>query len=282
MQAIVANVMADQGQTRGYTASGGSYAMRDMELNATGGEDRSFAVNSRANSDVINDALGTGLHEFTHVSSGVTYNNTGMLLTYGKHLNPAQIQAERDERIRAMTGISESVGTGQWTASESLSDFVMGQSDYALGIKAGQYVTGEKTKLLRDLYADSTIPATERADLSTNHAATQAVVPQPGSTTSKYQQHRDQYLAAPGGTAARKDRVRSEDESMATYMGAVGNQVGSSALVEYDPVINQMLVQYEQASTDRTSQYYRRLKAAALRSHVQRHNQRIRNRTAPL
>ena len=44
----------------------------------------------------------------------------------------------------------------------------------------------------------------------------------------------------------------------------------SDSLVEYDPVVNQMLVQYEHDSTDRTSEHYRKLKAAALRSHVQR------------
>ena len=44
----------------------------------------------------------------------------------------------------------------------------------------------------------------------------------------------------------------------------------SDALVEYDPVINQMLIQYEMATKDRSSQHYRQLKAAALRAHVDR------------
>ena len=45
---------------------------------------------------------------------------------------------------------------------------------------------------------------------------------------------------------------------------------GTDTMVEYDPVINQMLAQYEHAGGDRDSQYYRELKAEALRSHVNR------------
>lgn len=44
----------------------------------------------------------------------------------------------------------------------------------------------------------------------------------------------------------------------------------SDSLIEYDPVINQMLMQYEHDTDDRDSQHYRQMKAAALRSHVQR------------
>ncbi|MBP0984108.1 MAG: hypothetical protein J6A19_10330 [Oscillospiraceae bacterium] len=41
-------------------------------------------------------------------------------------------------------------------------------------------------------------------------------------------------------------------------------------MIEYDSVINQMLMEYEMNSKDRSSQHYRQLKAAALRAHVDR------------
>ena len=50
----------------------------------------------------------------------------------------------------------------------------------------------------------------------------------------------------------------------------VMDQTGPDTMVEYDPVINQMLSQYEHAGGSRDAQYYRILKAEALRSHVRR------------
>ena len=57
----------------------------------------------------------------------------------------------------------------------------------------------------------------------------------------------------------------------------------SNTLVEYDSVINQMLMQYEHAGqqsgqADTGSKYYRTLKAMALQSHVDRQNAKLKRR----
>jgi hypothetical protein len=48
-----------------------------------------------------------------------------------------------------------------------------------------------------------------------------------------------------------------------------------ASMVEFDPSINDMLMWYELSTKDRSSRVYRQLKAAALASHVKRHNAQL-------
>ncbi len=58
------------------------------------------------------------------------------------------------------------------------------------------------------------------------------------------------------------------------FMSLPGNS-SSNTLVEYDAVINQMLMEYEMKTDDRSSLHYRKLKSAAAGAHVRRHIARL-------
>ena len=59
------------------------------------------------------------------------------------------------------------------------------------------------------------------------------------------------------------------------------NEIAASnydAMIEFDSVVNQALLNYERLNpSDRSSQYYRKLKAMALRAHIRRLEQRLEN-----
>lgn len=44
-----------------------------------------------------------------------------------------------------------------------------------------------------------------------------------------------------------------------------GKKSNADTLIEYEPVINQMLIEYEMQTNDRSSEHYRKLKAASQR-----------------
>lgn len=75
----------------------------------------------------------------------------------------------------------------------------------------------------------------------------------------------------PGLSEAAVADMRTNDAGFRQMESALGGiSDDSDALIEYDPVINQMLSEYESASDDRESEFYRKTKAAVLRSHVNR------------
>lgn len=76
-----------------------------------------------------------------------------------------------------------------------------------------------------------------------------------------------------------KADLRKQAQLLADYNEVMTDNYDS--MIEYDSVVNQALMLYEyQHPEDRSSQYYRQLKAMALRAHIRRLEQRLANEEA--
>ncbi len=76
-----------------------------------------------------------------------------------------------------------------------------------------------------------------------------------------------------------KDKLKKDAVQFNSYNAQIGENY--NAMIEYDSTLNQALLLYErQYPKDRSSKYYRNLKAAALRAHVRRLQQRLENEEA--
>ncbi|MBQ1266886.1 MAG: hypothetical protein IIY06_09005, partial [Proteobacteria bacterium] len=76
-----------------------------------------------------------------------------------------------------------------------------------------------------------------------------------------------------------KDKLKKDAVQFNSYNAQIGDNY--NAMIEYDSTLNQALLLYErQYPDDRSSKYYRNLKAAALRAHVRRLQQRLENEEA--
>lgn len=76
-----------------------------------------------------------------------------------------------------------------------------------------------------------------------------------------------------------KDKLKKDAVQFNSYNAQIGDNY--NAMIEYDSTLNQALLLYErQYPKDRSSKYYRNLKAAALRAHVRRLQQRLENEEA--
>ncbi len=241
LSAITANVMADQDETDSLISERASGTTRTMALNpADHSETRRFNVTANSTKPG-SSALGTFLHEFTHVSSGKTFNNTGMYLTYDPALGEAGIIDEYRQRYQTAESLRQTV---MQSKDAALKYFAPSKLNYATGAIALDYEQAARGSLQKDAESQNP-PASPRA---------QRIQRETGLL--------DTFMHAlnPANEAERILRRRS-----------------SATLVEYDSVINQMLAQYETDYSERDSKYYRQLKAAALASHVKRHNMRLKN-----
>ncbi|MBQ1266900.1 MAG: hypothetical protein IIY06_09125, partial [Proteobacteria bacterium] len=76
-----------------------------------------------------------------------------------------------------------------------------------------------------------------------------------------------------------KENLRKQAQLLADYDEVMKDNYDS--MIEYDSVVNQALMLYEyQHPEDRSSQYYRQLKAMAFRAHIRRLEQRLVNEEA--
>ncbi|MGI6119648.1 MAG: DUF4157 domain-containing protein [Desulfosporosinus sp.] len=273
MQAITASVAADQTSTIGYSVGDKSDAKRIIGSDNAGGVTKSYIVRNRVNSD-LNDAIGTGLHEFTHVSSGKTYDNTSNFFTLPMDATPDEIKKERDERVDRMEGIKKAIPTAK---SQKKAKSLESQMGYAISESYektyNKYIPDTKVNHLREIYTAKNINTDHlKNDFDWKNAVKNNYAKQIGDLPN-----------VTNMTPKTKERIISESQSLNKIEKVFTSELQkgilphSDSLVEYDSVINQMLLQYEHASKDRSSEYYRKLKAAALSSHVKRHNQKLLN-----
>lgn len=86
-----------------------------------------------------------------------------------------------------------------------------------------------------------------------------------------------QKLEQVGVSPEERAKYLNDIQMARTYSGAMATGTFGS-MIEYDPVITQALINYERNNpNDRSSQYYRKLKAMALRAHIRRLEQRLEN-----
>ena len=330
---ITAGVLADQnasGAADPYyvpqqTRSAASADFHPGSAGYSGGHN--YTVVSRT-SKSRNDAMGTMLHELTHVASGEDYQNAG-LMTISPNANDDEIRERTNERVASTEKIMDALDTAklknlntdepslkafatdklsysvenklpQYNASEragNLRPFIQNalQSrglDEETSLSAGQYNSNTKTiqyllgqgdkPHFRDEFnapmenLQSSLTDAERTDLTRIHSmsekqghvsdvlGTEQNDPKKRKADEKRKQSVRKLMLAK--RASENDR-RKDFVDMELH--------GSSALVEHDSVMNQLLLQYENAGInagqqDRDSLFYRRLRNAALKAHVQR------------
>lgn len=273
MQMIVANVMANQSKTH-FRSAMVSNSEKSWTPNRS---DHSYEVWGRTGNN-LQDAAGTTLHEMTHVSAGESYGNTSALVTAHKDASPQELRALRDERVKRFKGLRETVPeqlsaepgarSGEYGAT-----FVDQRSSYALNDKTlGTYIPKIKGKLLQEQALARGQQVPERAEAQERAKRGELdqeliISASRGDRRGIGQQHLDSMI---------EDAEGLNSVSLA-FQGDLRNGKKSNAdtLIEYEPVINQMLVEYEMQTDDRNSEHYRKLKAAALRAHVQRHNAKL-------
>lgn len=319
MQMITANIMAAQGKTNQFVAGGKSDSKREW---GPGRANSSYTVQARTG-DGLSDAMGTSLHEFTHVATGEAYGNTGMFLSAEQGSSVDQLRAKRNRNASRMNGIVGSFGIAPQqdmakTRSAYGQTYLQDRAEYATGGKMiDQYLPGEEYKLMKEEMGSR--HETTTADLKTlaqggklrRDMAAVTAAPDRGGMTAAHvngiqedMSGLDTARAAFGGEEDSRKVVLLAQEAKVTklfndrktltkdtpeyesadkkYKAADSRLAAlskdsshSDALIEYDPVVNQMLLQYEVQTDDRSSEHYRKLKAAALRSHVDRQKAKL-------
>jgi hypothetical protein len=242
MQAITANVMADQANTT-YIPGTNSAATRQMSDEGDGPETRGFTVTGRTQNEDA-DRFGTNLHEFTHASVGHTYDNTDLFLTYDAGMSAEGVKAESEGNAATLLDIWQSANAS--VEKNPLARFIREKATYAMG---GGAASG---------YGDS---------VKSSIAALDTGISAMGNQSGQGKKARME-----------KDLASFRTLTLISPEAAGPGPAAVAPVIEYDTVVNQMLAQYEMGSPDRTSQLYRKIKAAALGAHVKRHNQRLKNR----
>lgn len=279
---ITANVMADQGKTDFMAGSSGSYRVYkdddpdNYRYHVGGRADTS----STANNSIHMDNVGTTLHEFTHASVGESYDNTRMFISADKDASDEELLARRDDRVNRINELLESgknlnISTKQGKYNSAL---VKDRASYGLGKKMALYknnLLGCMSDQKKSLSGDK-LNKVEKEGQQMEHinglfaSEDQKYAKKYMSYSDKMKTIQDKKRGLKEGTAEHGRLQKQYDELRKQQEEEGKKSSHSDALVEYDPVINQMLIQYEMATKDRSSQHYRQLKAAALRAHVDR------------
>ena len=150
---ITASVLADQNaggaQAPEFKATTrGSDARVVFDPGAQGYQDgHHYVINSRTSGTRLNDAMGTTLHELTHVANGEVYQNTDNLISAETGSTPQQLHNRREQRVQALLGIQKAGPTAkiksiadQEGGIQSLAKYSKGRLEYAGGNKLGLYL----------------------------------------------------------------------------------------------------------------------------------------------
>lgn len=279
MSAIAANVLADQGRSK-VQASTVSNAKRIMDPNAA--EDYSYLVNGRAILGENNhmDNVGTLLHELTHVSAGESFDNTRLFFTADKESSRDDLLKRRDDRVHRFSELLESGESVNYRSKDGTYDknVIEGRKDYALGSKMStQYAPNFQKKIDEDL-AIATGENREALEAEKNQIAFYGdVFDKKAERTQSnilYNERKKLEAQKSPKNNERLNQIQAQLEALSK-----AQITNSDSMIEYDSVINQLLVQYEMATNDRSSQHYRQLKAAALRAHTDRVISKLKNRS---
>ncbi len=324
LQMVVAGVLADQ-NAAGASAptyqptSTGSGAIVSFDPGSPGFEGaHHYHIHSRVHGTSGNDAMGTTLHELTHVANGEAYQNTELSLSAEK--GSTDLAARRNERAERLMALNQALPTAKTTqiadqkgGTQTLGAYHRDRLGYAGGDKLFQYlsqrkeVAGRDTALayaaqkfqndderhtfgqkFKDLKMADMIAFLDTAAGGNSEQTIPADIPEDFQQTlsdadrTNAARRRDMLK---GSKQAADALVSNEglSENAAAAARHFGSGFASNTLVEYDSVINQMLMQYEHAGqqsgqADTGSKYYRTLKAMALQSHVDRQNAKLKRR----
>jgi|GEM_PF-3395465 len=341
MQMITAGVLADQ-NVGGATAP--IYSPQDVRsaaspIFAPGSPGFSGAHNytivSRTGGSQ-NDAIGTTLHELTHVASGEVYQNAA-LMNIKADATDEEIRQKALDRVQTSGGILDALGTSKVTnlneQDRSFKNFATDKLSYQVENKLPQYEINDRSSNLKSFLGRS-LESRGKGDQKDNF------VPYANNDSMKYllgqRAKPTSYTGDVGGTmeeikntlteGERTDLTRIQDMSnkqrhvvdllsaeqqdpqkrnedakkkktISKFLNANKKikgeapqntysdfeLAGSNALVEHDSVMNQLLLQYENAdqknkTQDRDSLFYRRLRNAALRAHLERREHKLKKR----
>ncbi|MBE6910336.1 MAG: DUF4157 domain-containing protein [Ruminococcaceae bacterium] len=236
MQMIAADVMSRQGQTS-YNATTVSGAKRKFFKDGPG-----YMVNGRVTMGE-NDSLGTNLHEFTHVANGEIFDNSDVLFAFSPDAKAEDVTGEMRKRGQTMKELLALSGqdnqTGLDLGGKNVSSFTDDRAAYATNWKTSQqYIPNYVQRAEKQGAEDPNNPALQS------------------------------FVASEKGKLGRAKKIFDDEKAVAA--ADPDSKEGSDSMVEYDSVINQMLAQYENAGGSKDSQYYRKLKSAALDAHVRR------------
>lgn len=288
MSMIAANVMADQSKSN-YNIDGQSGTHR------TYGDDNdpdnyNYLVTGRADSTDGCHAnnVGTNFHEFTHASVGESYDNTRMFFSADTASSDDDILKLRDERLARMNEIKNSYNGKGLTKSDMDTRYEYATSSKSadkyylsnLGKRKTQTVDGKKVKsreggVMNDLIDKSSGQARDKL-VKEKEQMQKMVTPfekEFDNKENKYVEAQNRAQELWGITRGFNTHERyNEYKAAVDEASDISKNLSSheDTLIEYDSVINQMLMEYEMNSKDRSSQHYRQLKAAALRAHVDR------------
>ncbi|MGN0688089.1 MAG: DUF4157 domain-containing protein [Oscillospiraceae bacterium] len=291
LKMISADVMSRQGNTTTYEPGGQSQAKKEYTPDGNGGEKGSYTVQGRVDMG-DNDALGTNLHEFTHVASGETYDNSSMFATYQPGTSHDEVTKEMIDRTRRMKELNDLANSDKKVqnvkmSGKTIQNFTKDRYEY--GGQSGdsslysktelQYIPNFKSKIAKDYMK------AEGADDATLKDS--KAVSKKKDELSAMVEERKSGKGNGGELGGNQSLNRILDDYQKTRdVENLANEVRESGqsgnasmdtMIEYDSVINQLLAQFEHAGGDRDSQYYRKLKSAAIRNHVNRRAAALKN-----
>lgn len=273
MSMIASNVMADQGNSK-YVIGSSSNTQRIYD--SDNDPDKYYnLVSGRAAQGQHQNNVGTNFHEFTHASAGETYDNTRLFFTSDKNISDEDLLKRRDDRMQRMNEIKASFKP---SASMSQYDF-NGRYDYATGSKTGHQYAPNFTNKINELKESSSDSVKQKLD---SEIAQIKKMSDPFIADENYKindyKTKDRALTDAMNDAKSKndkkgyEKYHSQRRALDKKRDFLAHD---DTNIEYEPVINQMLIEHEMSSDDRSSQYYRQLKAAALRAHVDRAKARM-------
>lgn len=300
MSMIAANVMADQTKTD-YALNGKSKSSR-IYGNDNDPDNFRYKVEGRAEETTHKDNVGTNFHEFTHASVGEAYDNTRMFYALNKNASDDEILKQRDDRMQRMNELKDSFNQ----LSQNDDSFAKKQPydmkdrfdyatqdkaivDYAIGylgdrIKKninGNNVMHRKGGSFEEAMSGATGSA--RSKIAKERMQANKMLSPfvkeidekkgPYDAANKYASKLYELKKSNPGNEEYKE-IYKKSNAIAIELSKK-NTANSNTAIEYEPVINQMLIQYEMNGNDRSSQHYRQLKTAALRAHVDRSKERI-------
>lgn len=156
MQMVAADVMSRQDKTEMYNVGTVSNAKAFYENDPTNpnAEHKYYRVNGRVNG-TRDDALGTNLHEFTHVASSEAFDNSSIMLTFDPtNESSGETKDEMKRRRQKMLQLQQLASQQQGGPTQSgkkLSDFASERVEYGSGLKANQYISAALGTLSGDI-----------------------------------------------------------------------------------------------------------------------------------
>lgn len=240
------------------------------------------------------DSLGTTLHEMTHAASGRLYDNTTSFLTIGQDATRDEVRARREDRAKRMTQLSKLAHeSGDKQLDSYVNSVGTGRAAYGGGGKMlSTYLPGIRRQMLTKMVeteGGDTAPIKGAQSLAATDVKykekfgdsdADAIAAQSRAAGMNEAEIRDMKRNYTG-MKQMEDAMSDQSTPRKGYDDPNAPQIhGSDTMSEYDSVINQMLADYEYSHSDRESEYYRSLKAAVLRSHVDRELEKIKKRKA--